>query len=308
MDKQKLWGIAKTLLKIGLTFLFLYLVFRKVDTKNLKHLFLNSNPYYIFLAFLCYFLALVVACWRNLRFLKNIGLNLDFLFSFKLYLLGAFYNILLPGGIGGDGYKIYILRKKYMLPTKRIFLAMLFDRLSGLWAVGFIAVSFIILIPQIDIHFMWPLTTLIAGTGIYYFIMRRFFRDHSRQFLYTHLKAGLIQLLQVMTVIALLLSQDFNGKFSPYLFSFLVATVAANIPISLGGLGVREYVMTNASHYFGMDPALAVFISVTFFTISTLSGLTGIWFVYHSKEFGRLPSEDEAMELEEKEEKKLFNS
>ena len=301
MDKQKLWGILKIFLKIGFTVLLLYLVFTRIDTKTLKHLFLNSNPFYILLAFVFYFMALIVACWRNLTFLKNIGLNLDFGFSFRLYLLGTFYNISLPGGIGGDGYKIYILRKKYKLPTKRIFLAMLFDRLSGLWAVGLIAVSLIIFIPKIEIPYIWPLTALIAGTGIYYLIMQLYFKDYARQFLYTHMKAVLIQSLQVITVIAILLSQNFNDKFSPYLFSFLVATVAANVPISLGGVGVREYVMTHASRFFGMDPNLAVFISVTFFIISTLSALTGIWFVYHSKEFDPLPGRKEAKEFDEKE-------
>jgi uncharacterized membrane protein YbhN (UPF0104 family) len=302
MDKHKVWGYLKLLFKIGFTALLLYLVFTRIDTRDLKRLFLNSNPYYIFLAFVFYFLALVVACWRNLSFLRNIGLDLDFGFSFRLYMLGAFYNISLPGGIGGDGYKIYILRKKYKLPTKRLFWAMFFDRLSGLWAVGFIAVSLIIFIPKIDISFIWPLTALVLGTAVYYFIMQRYFKDHARQFLYTHLKAGLIQFLQVMTVIVILLSQDFDGKFSPYLFSFLVATVAANIPVSLGGVGVREYVMTHASHFFGMDYNLAVFVAITFFLIATLCGLTGVWFVYHSEEFGPLPKGKEAREIEEADE------
>jgi glycosyltransferase 2 family protein len=303
MDKQKLWDYIKLFLKFGLTVLLLYLVFRNININDLKRLFLSSNPFYIALAFVFYFLALIVACWRNLTFLKNIGLNLDFGFSFRLYMLGAFYNISLPGGIGGDGYKIYILRKKYQLPTKRIFLAMFFDRLSGLWAVGFLAVCLTIFIPKLPATL--PIIALLIGTAIYYFIMRKYFRDYARQFIYTHLKAGLIQALQVMTVIAILLSQDFDGKFSPYLFSFLVATVAANVPISLGGVGVREYVMTHASHYFGMDYNLAVFIAVTFFIISTLSALTGVWFVYHSREFGQLPSEKEAKALTKKTEETL---
>jgi len=300
MDKQKLWGILKILFKLGFTILLLYLVFSRIDVKTLKDHLLNSNPYYILLAFVFYFLSVIVACWRNLTLLKSIGLNLEFGFNFRLYLLGTFYNISLPGGVGGDGYKIYILRKKYKLPTKRIFLAMLFDRLSGLWAIGLIAVSLIIFIPKIEIPYIWPITALISGTGIYYLIMRKYFKDYARKFLTIHLKAGLVQSLQVMTVIAILLSQNFNGKFSPYLFSFLVSTLAANLPISLGGVGAREYVMANASPFFGMNPSLAVFISVTILLISTLSALTGVWFIYNSKEFEPVPSTQEAEEFEEK--------
>ncbi|TZF82103.1 flippase-like domain-containing protein [Pedobacter sp. BS3] len=300
MDRQKLWSILKVVLKILFTGVLLYLVSLKIDFKEVKERFIKSDPFYIFLAFVFYYISQILASWRCLSLLKAIGLDLPFGFNFRLYLLGMFYNITLPGGVGGDGYKIYILRKKYKLPTKRIFLAMLFDRLSGLWAIGLLAVSLIILIPKIDIPQTWPIIALIAGTGIYYLVMKKFFPDYSRKFIQVHVKAGAVQLLQLFSVIAILLSQDFSGKFSPYLFSFLVSTLAANVPVSFAGVGAREYVMTHASSYFGMNQDLAVFLSMAFFLVSTFAALTGIWFVYRSKEFEPAPSQHEA-EVFEKE-------
>src|ERR1700761_7528298 len=117
------------------------------------------------------------------------------------------YNVLLPGGIGGDGYKIYLLHKRYKLPTKKVFWAILFDRLSGFWAIGLITVALIILIPQIDIHLGIPLGIFIIGSLIYYFIVHHFFKDYSRYFFSAHLKAIGVQSMQVLAIVCLLLAQ-----------------------------------------------------------------------------------------------------
>lgn len=293
MDKKQLFSLLKVFLKIGFTALLMYLVFRKIDFVEVKNIFLESNPVYIFLAFITYFLAQIVASWRLLSFLKGINLHLKFGFNFKLYLLGLFYNVFLPGGIGGDGYKIYLLKKRYKLPTKRVFLALFFDRLSGLWAIGFICVTLILLIPKIEVPANYAIAALLIGTFVYYMVMRKFFTDYAKNFALTHLKACITQSLQLGCVIFILLSQDFSGKFSPYLFSFLVSSLATIIPISVGGFGIREYVMTHASDVFNMDQNLAVFVTITFTLLSTIASLPGIYFVYRSKEFEPLPHEQD---------------
>ncbi len=297
-DKKRLWSISKTLFKIIFTLLLIYLVLQKINFKQIQALYLKSNPVFIFLAFIIYFLSQIVSSWRLLSFLKSMGLDLKFGFNFRLYLLGMFYNVFLPGGIGGDGYKIYLLRKKFKLPTKRLFLALFFDRLSGLWAIGFIAVVLILFIPKINIPITWPLTALFFGTLVYFSIIYKFFKDYSRYFWIAHFKAGIVQSLQLLSIICILLGQNFHGKFSPYLFSFLVSTIAANLPLSVGGLGAREYAMTHASAFFGMDQNLAVFLSAAFWLLSTIASLAGIWFIYRSKEFDHAPSQKEAEELE----------
>ena len=152
MNKKKLWDIVKLFLKIGFTVLLLYLVFRKIDLPQIKRIFFQSNPVYIFLAFLVYLLTQVVSAWRLLSFFKSLKLDLNFGYNLRLFWLGMFYNVFLPGGVGGDGYKIYVLKKKFNLPTKKIFFALLLDRFSGLWAIGLISTCLIILIPKIDIN------------------------------------------------------------------------------------------------------------------------------------------------------------
>ncbi len=298
MDRKKLWSITKIILKIGFTFLLIYLILQKIDFNEVKLIFFKSNPWYIAAALLVYFISQVMASWRLLSFLRCIDLHLKFSFNFRLYMLGMFYNVFLPGGVGGDGYKIYLLRKKFQKPTRKIFFSMLFDRISGLWAIGAISVALILLIPRIDIPKAWPFAALLAGSLIYYFILRRFFKDYTRYFVQAHCKAVLVQSLQLVSVVFILLSQDFSGKFSPYLFSFLVSSLATILP-TIGGFGIREYVMTHASDFFSMDQNLAVFTAFSFYLLSTIAALPGIWFVYRSREFEPMPDEDEVKAIED---------
>lgn len=305
MDKQRLWGIAKVILKIGFTGLLIYLVFQKINFSDVKAAFLQSNPYYILMAIFFYFMSMVMGTWRSLVFLKSIGMNLKYGFNFRLYMLGAFYNIFLPGGVGGDGYKIYILARKFKFPTKKVFWALFLERISGVWAICFIMVTLIMLIPQINIHVFWPLSTLIVSTGVYYFLSKKFFSEYSRYFFKAHLLSGIVQSFTVLIVVSILLSQDFQGKFSPYLLSFLASTLISVINIGIGGLGVRDYAMTHASDIFGMDQTIAVFVTTTYWMISVIVSLPGLWYVYNSKEFDPVPTTKQAKEAEKESDEAL---
>jgi len=75
------------------------------------------------------------------------------------------------------------------------------------------------------------------------------------------------------------LGQDFHDKFSPYLLSFLISALATIIPISVGGAGIRETVFTQLTKVFPMDKTLAVFLPGSFYIISLLVALLGIYYV-----------------------------
>ena len=302
MAKKKYWNIIKVLLKLGFTVLLIYLVFQKIDIRQVKSVFLQSKPGFIIAALLCYFISQVVSSWRLLGFLQCIGLGPGFGFNLRLYMLGMFYNVFLPGGIGGDGYKIYILRKKFQLPTKRIFLSLLLDRVSGLWAICFLAVALTFFLPSFKTREWWPVI-LIVGSIIYGFVYRYLFSAYLKNVIKAHAKAILVQSLQLLSVLFILLSQNFEGNPSAYLFSFLLSSLATVAPVSIGGLGIREYVIVHAAAFFGLDQPLAVFTTLCFYILSTLSALTGAWFVYRSKEFGPAPDEKKEVIIKEDEEK-----
>jgi len=298
--KGRLWNITKTLLKIAVTVTLLYFfVYKKVPIEDVKNRLINANYWWMFAALICFFLSIVVSSWRLRSFFKSINLRLDARFNFRLYLLGLFYNFLLPGGIGGDGYKIYMLNKSYKLPAKKVFWAIMFDRLSGLWAIGLITVGLIFFIPQINIHIGIPLGIFMAASAVYYFVAYKFFRDYTHHFLAGHAKAVLVQGLQVMAIICVLLGQDFAGKFSPYLLSFLISALATIVPITVGGAGLRETVFMELTKVFPMDKSLAVFLPGSFYIISLVVALLGIYYVLRPSRLEEGLPKDEAVVKED---------
>src|SRR5690606_38135723 len=142
MSKQQTWRIMKTVLKVCITAVALYWVFSKVEAdyreqamENIRagsdeyplsfwqfigQTIASSNPVFLFLAFVAYGCSVVIASSRLNGFFKGVGLVLSERYNFKLYLLGLFYNLFLPGGVGGDGYKIYFLRRKFDVKGRRL--------------------------------------------------------------------------------------------------------------------------------------------------------------------------------------------
>lgn len=286
MEKKKIWNIVKTLLKISITGLSLYLVSRKVELNDLKDAFEKSNPIFLFFAFIAFVISQLISASRLNTFFKGIGLKISETYNFKIYLLGMFYNLFLPGGIGGDGYKIFLLRKKFEIKGRRLFQAIFFDRLSGLWALGLIISALVIFIPYLGIPNWVPVLVVAIGTIAYYVVMRRFFGDYSQQFVLSHLKALMVQSMQIVSVMLLLYALNFEGKFSPYLFMFLISSLVAIFPFTVGGLGARELVFVYGAQFFQMDQHLAVIISLLFYCISALLSFSGIYFVFHPQKIG----------------------
>ena len=296
MGKDKYWKVTKLLLKLAFTSISLYFVFSKVSLNDLKEAFTGSDPLFFIVAFLVFAISQFIASTRLNNFFQGIGLFLTNIYNFKLYLLGMFYNLFLPGGIGGDGYKIYFLRRKSGIKGRRLLAAVFFDRLSGVWALGLIIAILIVLIPQIEIPSWMPILIFALGTLIYFFVIKLFFKEYAIFFFRTHLKAILVQGLQLIAVIFVLYALKFNGKFSPYLLMFLASSLVAVFPFTVGGLGAREVVFLYGADYFQLDSHLAVLISLLFYFISALLSVSGTYFILNPQSLDEFELPDEHKE------------
>jgi glycosyltransferase 2 family protein len=279
--KSKLWSVAKLLLKIGATSLLLYYVLSKINIDAVKALILQSNPWWIAAATISYFISIMFSAFRLMSFFKSIDLHIGWKFNLRLYMLGIFYNLCLPGGIGGDGYKIYLLNKRYKQPAKKVFWAILFDRLSGFWAIGFITAVLVIFLPQLNIPIVMAWGIFLAGTALYYFVAHKFFNNYVKYFWQAHAKAIVVQTFQVLTILLVMIGLHYDGKFSPYLSAFLMSSMAAVVPFSIGGLGFREFIFKySITEMFHLNGELAVVLSLSFYVISAVVALLGVYYVF----------------------------
>ncbi|ANH79870.1 hypothetical protein A8C56_01760 [Niabella ginsenosidivorans] len=277
MDRKRAWNILKPILKVGFTALALWLVYTKVDLAVLKRLWAEANGWYLVPAVVSFVICQVITSIRLLNFFRNIGLPISVKSNFRLFLLGMFYNLFLPGGIGGDGYKIIALKQRYAFTThKEVFSAVFFDRLSGLWGLSWLLAVFSLSMPQVQQYSRWVLLAFVAGTIIYYWVLRRFFKKISQRFIITHLLAICAQSLQLVTVAFILAALGCTTSYWPYFAIFLLSSLASLFPFSIGGLGAREVAIVWGAATFGLDKDLAVSVSLSFYLITMAMALTAV--------------------------------
>ena len=123
-------GIA--VLKLLLSGLLLFLVFSRIPFREVWEVVNGAKPAYLTGALLAFTLSKWLSARRLNAYFHRIAIPLSQSSNLKLYLLGMFYNLFLPGGIGGDAYKGYLLNRVFKTPPKRLAQALLLDRLSGL--------------------------------------------------------------------------------------------------------------------------------------------------------------------------------
>lgn len=265
-------------IKAAITILALYIVFRKIELKEVLELFAGANVFYLCLGLLAFILSQDISSFRLNNFLRSVDVHISERSNLRLYLLGMYYNLFLPGGIGGDGYKIYLLNKKFGVKVKRLFRALILDRLSGLAALLGIAVILSLFVPYFNSfdYYSWLLVPLIV-LGFYFF-MRLFFRDFLKIFAITQLQSFLIQAFQLLCALLILFSFGVFGNLYEYLFLFLVSSIVATIPITIGGVGAREIAFLYGAQITSLDINQAIALSFMFYLMTVLVSLSGMYY------------------------------
>ncbi len=193
-----------------------------------------------------------------------------------------FYNLFLPGGIGGDGYKVYLIKKYFKTEgIKKIVTAAFLDRISGLIALVFLCLP-LLMLTSIYLLFSDPGINLgmFVLIGIYYpiviLINRKIFKSFKKAFPATDFQSLLVQVSQLLCAFLILRGLGVHSFEFDYLELFLISSVAAVLPLTIGGVGIRELVFIYGYKYLVVDKNLAIAFTLTFFLITAISSLTGI--------------------------------
>jgi uncharacterized protein (TIRG00374 family) len=86
-------------------------------------------------AFVLLLAVVVMAAWRLCVLLKPHGFHLTLVSSFRLNLMGVFFNACLPGGTGGDVVKIYYAAEGNRGRRTEVATVLLLDRAVGMFAM-----------------------------------------------------------------------------------------------------------------------------------------------------------------------------
>jgi uncharacterized protein (TIRG00374 family) len=83
------------------------------------------------------------------------------------------------------------------------------------------------------------------------------------------------QLAQLASAWFILISLGITEQILAYQLVFLLSSIVAVLPLTIGGVGARELVFVYSHTLVGIDEAAAVAFSLIFFLISALVSLVG---------------------------------
>ncbi|MDB4293471.1 flippase-like domain-containing protein [Maribacter sp.] len=281
MGKYRKHGL--TALKLIVSAALIYFIFTKLDVANVLAILKKTNPAYLFLAAIFLVLSKVFASFRLNLYFHRLGVRLTQKSNLKLYLLGMFYNLFLPGGIGGDAYKGYVIQKAFPVTTKRVVAALLLDRLSGLLLIFLYSCLFAILLQN---EYLANYRVLIGAVAllailVFWYLNKKIFTSLHTIFWKSFAYSAFVQGTQLVSIILILKALSISLNTVAYLFVFMISSIVSVVPLTIGGIGSRELTFYYGADILGLDENTAVGISMVFFLITAMVSLLGVF--YHFK-------------------------
>lgn len=305
MEQNKKKKIVFLTLKVFISALLLAFIVRKAGLQGVYSYFQSMDLRYFLASSILY---LVVVYFAALRW----GMLLDEVYPpgklFSLYLIGSFFNNILPGAVGGDTVKVYYLYRE----TRKAgtsFGSVFLDRYIGLAGLLFIGlISGLFAFRELAaIGVQWAIPSICAAfvlgsLAVFGFRIGKRFSVLSDFYEYLHeyrrRKKTLIMafflslLIQTMAIGMIYLVARGIGQRLTFtaLFVFVpIITTVTTLPISISGLGVRESAFVLLFGLVGVAPEASVSISFLWFLSVATASLLGLveYLRYRNTEPGR---------------------
>ena len=285
----------KITLQLLVTAVACYLVIKQINQQQLRSTLERLQIQWLLLALVLYNVSQFASSARLLGFYRKLGLPLTYLQNLGIYYSAMFYGLFLPGGVSGDVYKVLTLQKQYKKGYRDLITATLSDRINGL--VVLLSIDLVLIwfgfskLKDLLGENQWMIPLLLVAGWLIYLGAMHFF---AKQYFNTIPKATaislLVQGLQFIAFCCIL-----NGLSVPlqqwlyYGILFYVGGVLSALPVSISGIGMREWAMVTGSALFGLDETIAFMASFCFFLITAFSALSG-GFILWGKQWALQPN------------------
>jgi hypothetical protein len=267
--------IIKLVLKLVLSVVAVFLILRKIDFDKVVEHFANADIFYLLLAVVFFFISKLVGSFRINKLYKTQGIFLSSFVNYKLYLAGMFYNLFIPL-IGGEGYKIVWLKKRFDIKTKKLVWSSLLDKVSGIMGLTFLVLILVNFI-SFEIEYKWlSIPLLLLAYIAHYFGVFIFFKSFLPSWIVTSLQSIVVQFFQLMCAFMILKSLNVGTEIVDYLFIFLVSCYAYALPM----LGARELAFVLGAEYMGLNVDLTLAIGIIFYMSLAINSIIGAYFMF----------------------------
>jgi glycosyltransferase 2 family protein len=302
--------IINTALRIVISAgLIIYLISSQFkDFKTVSGTLSEINIPLIILSFSTIIYGIWITAFRWQTLLKTQGIKLSILSLASSTLVGVFFNNFLPTSIGGDVYRAYDVTKKTGFPMSSSVSVLVVERLSGIIAsamfavaalfLGFTAIGgksvvvpiVIFLILSIIIFFLilnpnkFGLNKLAKKIKFLGKMFEKLKNVYSTFLSFKKYKLVIISVLfysltlQFAVVINYWLASralGINLDLTAFIFIVPVVSIISMLPISLGGIGVREGSLVFLLVSLGSPNAKAAMCSLLLLVMTLIMGIIG---------------------------------
>jgi len=310
-----------TFFKIGIAFILIWYLFKsgRLRSESLLRLsHLDSLPFLTLSAF-AFLFSQVLSSARIIFLLKIIEIRLKFIQSFKLTMIGNFFNMAIPGTVGGDIVKGFYLARNEETYKGRSSGIVIIDRvigLLGLLLIGFVSTVYLskkyssILIPyQYELWGILAISIVVLGLFVSFIIIGKnklvrkklreiAFRIFRQGFFYNMMEgfsavtkkrryliyAFLMSIVvQGISLTGLLNLVNLTDEIMPDMIALVaissIVMLLGVIPITPGNIGWTELLATFGWSAIGSQGGAEIFLSWRIITV-ICSLLGGIFYLF----------------------------
>jgi uncharacterized membrane protein YbhN (UPF0104 family) len=289
-------SIAGRAVRIAVSAVILTALFWQVGLVDVLATCLRANPWLLLGAFSLYVVSQTVSAVRWQSLASGVGFAVPLRRTVRIYFMGMFFGLAIPSTLGADGARALYLGQNH--PGRaRALSSVIFDRLVGLVTLVSVCVGGLLLGPRgelprslvlllvgagLGLVVVWLLAPLLArvlpkGQRLRTLIeddLVPYFRDPKLLVRAIGLSLS-VHALQIATqkvltdALGLSVSLGFVAIYHP-----LVALAAA-IPLTIGGFGLREAAYAYLLPHAGIRPDDAVALGLLWWAIGALGGVLG---------------------------------
>jgi hypothetical protein len=296
--KKQLFNVLKIVVSAGL---MIYLLVFQVNLEQLWEVVRQARWLYLLAAMVLMIAGTALRAVRWQVLLQALDIEVPLHRLVHLYFVGAFFNIFLPTGLGGDAVKMAELARSTGRAPEAIGTTLV-DRATGLWVLFVLALLALPFSHTLLPDGWLPTITLGTAAGVLggWIVMgtplipwlgskirlpgqeklERFYRSVSQLGYRALAKACLVSLIFDLSLIVFNVLIAYGiGVDQPVgiflLFTPLISFSLA-LPISVGGLGVREQTYVLLFSSLGVSDAAATAMSLANYALTNLAiGLIG---------------------------------
>lgn len=298
---------AFLLLKLVITASLCFWLYTRIDFQTLEESLLRLGALPIMLGVLLHVAVVFLGASRWWMLLTHTHAAIPFFKAFPSYYLGVFFNNFLPTGLGGDTVRILHMRV-HGVSMKSLVSASVVDRAIGFAAIFMVGMIGVLVSRELYIpgHTKSVLIVVfLAGLLLAGWILSshsgRIIESLARKYRHTRIRKWMLDVIltcysyraeQKRIAFAVVISTIGQGlviltyyligrglglslSLTTYLVAIPAVFLAASLPISIGGLGIREGTLVGmlVAAGAGLQPAINLsLVYLIVFWISTLPG------------------------------------